>query len=69
MNERIHRYRVDGRLVLSVVTQRGQRGEGRCVTTLKRLCSRLTEGRFVLKYTGGRKYNSTFYITVVFQKV
>ena len=43
---RIHRYRVDGRLVLSVVTQRG---EERCVTTLKRLWSSLTEGRFVLK--------------------
>ena len=33
MNERIHRYRVDGRPVLSVATQRG---EERCVTTLKR---------------------------------
>ena len=66
MNERMHRYRVDGRPVLSVVTQRG---EERCVTTLKRQSSRLTEGQFVLKNIGGRKYNSTFYITVVFQKV
>ena len=67
MNERIHRYRVDGRPVLSVVTQRG---EERCVTTLKRQSSTLlTEGRFVLKNIGDRKYDSTFYITVVFQKV
>ena len=67
MNERIHRYCVDGRPVLSVVTQRG---EERCVTTLKRQSSRLlTEGRFVLKNIGGRKYDSTFYITVVFEKV
>ena len=66
MNERIHRYCVDGRPVLSVVTQRG---EERCVMTLKRQSSRLTEGRFVLKNIGGTKYDSTFYITVVFQKV